>query len=407
MDPEMNNQQVKIKPPSLLDALIPIIFLIVLLASAIVLYGADGTTGPIQIALMLSMLVAGLVGLKNGHKWADIGKAAVDGISQAMGAIFILLGVDALINTWSMAGTVATIVHYGIQFLDPNWYYLATAVICGVLALSINSAWTVANTLGVGLIGIANLLDVSPEITAGAVISKAYFGDKISPLSETTNLAPAVSGTELFTHIKNMLWTTVTIECDACHNETAEMKDFARMPSSIRITGLGQESNCIECHQGRASAVDVWEAINKLPEDEVNTELSLPNIHDNPAGVTIYSTEAKGGDEYPAYDYVGKFYHGFDTCITCHNSHTLDVRVDNCSACHLGATMIEGVRNIRLSKVDYDDDGDIAEGLAGEIETMMEKLLITMRLYAALMDDVNRIEYDSGFITDSGGEYTI
>lgn len=209
MDPEMNNQQVKIKPPSLLDALIPIIFLIVLLASAIVLYGADGTTGPIQVALMLSMLVAGLVGLKNGHKWADMGKAAVDGISQAMGAIFILLGVGALVGTWSMAGTVATIVHYGIQFLDPNWYYLATAVICGVLALSIGSAWTVAGTLGVGLIGIANLLGVSPEITAGAVISGAYFGDKMSPLSETTNLAPAVSGTDLFTHIKNMLWTTV------------------------------------------------------------------------------------------------------------------------------------------------------------------------------------------------------
>ena len=198
-----------IKPPSLLDALIPIVFLVILLAAAVYLYGADGTAGPIQVALMLSMLVAGLVGLKNGHKWADMGKAAVEGISQAMGAIFILLGVGALVGTWSMAGTVATIVHYGVQFLDPNWYYLATAIICGVLALSIGSAWTVAGTLGVGLIGIANLLGVSPEITAGAVISGAYFGDKMSPLSETTNLAPAVAGTDLFTHIKNMLWTTV------------------------------------------------------------------------------------------------------------------------------------------------------------------------------------------------------
>jgi len=108
-----------------------------------------------------------------------------------------------------MAGTIATIVHYGVQFLDPNWYYLACAVICGVLALSIGSAWTVAGTLGVGLIGIANLFGVSPEITAGAVISGAYFGDKMSPLSETTNLAPAVAGSDLFTHIKNMLWTTL------------------------------------------------------------------------------------------------------------------------------------------------------------------------------------------------------
>lgn len=203
---EENNKS--IRPPSLLDALTPIIFLIILLASAVFLYGADGIAGPIQVALMLSMMVAGIVGLKNGHQWEDMGKAAVDGISQAMGAIFILLGVGALIGTWTMAGTIATIVHYGVQFLDPNWYYLACTVICGVLALSIGSAWTVAGTLGVGLIGIANLLGVSPEITAGAVISGAYFGDKMSPLSETTNLAPAVAGSDLFTHIKNMLWTT-------------------------------------------------------------------------------------------------------------------------------------------------------------------------------------------------------
>ena len=206
---DVKGNQRTIKPPSLLDALIPIIVLIILLASAVYLYGADGTAGPIQVALILSMLVAGLVGLKNGHKWEDMGKAAVEGISQAMGAIFILLGVGALIGTWSMAGTVATIVHYGVQFLDPNWYYLACAIICGALALSIGSAWTVAGTLGVGLIAIASLLGVSPEITAGAVISGAYFGDKMSPLSETTNLAPAVAGTDLYTHIKGMMWTAV------------------------------------------------------------------------------------------------------------------------------------------------------------------------------------------------------
>ena len=182
----MAEKNTSIRPPSYLDALIPIIVLIILLASAVILYGADGTTGPIQVALMLSMMVAGLVGLKNGHKWEDMGKAAVEGISTAMGAIFILLGVGALVGTWSMAGTIATIVHYGVQFLNPNWYYLAAAIICGVLALSIGSAWTVAGTLGVGLIGIANLLGVSPEIDAGAVISGAYFGDKMSPLSETT-----------------------------------------------------------------------------------------------------------------------------------------------------------------------------------------------------------------------------
>ncbi len=101
----------EIKSPSFLDALIPIIALVILLASAIILYGEDGTSGPIQVALMMSMLVAALVGLKNGHRWEDMGKAAVDGISTSMGAIFILLAVGALVGTWSMAGTVATLVH--------------------------------------------------------------------------------------------------------------------------------------------------------------------------------------------------------------------------------------------------------------------------------------------------------
>ena len=198
-----------IKPPSFFDALIPIIVLVILLVLAIGLYGDEGISGPIQVALILSMLVAGLVGLKNGHRWADMGKAAVEGISLSMGAIFILLAVGALVGSWSMSGTVATIVHLGVQFLSASWYYLAAALICAVLALCIGSAWTVAGTLGVGLIGIAQALGVSTEITAGAVISGAYFGDKMSPLSETTNLAPAVAGTDLFTHIKGMVWTTL------------------------------------------------------------------------------------------------------------------------------------------------------------------------------------------------------
>lgn len=200
--------------------------------------------------------------------------------------------------------------------------------------------------------------------------------------------------------------TGTTIECDACHNEAAETKDFSTMPSGLEITGLGQESNCIECHQGRASAVDVSEAVSSLPQDEVNPALSLPKIHNNPAGATFYGTAAKGGGEYPQYQFAAKFYHGFDTCVTCHDSHTLQVNVDKCGACHLGATTIEGVRNIRLSRIDYDGDGDISEGLAGEIETMMEKLLLTIRLYAAVTDEADLIIYDGGFVTETGDEYT-
>ena len=179
------------------------------MALAVYLYGSDATGGPIQVALILCTLVAGLVGLKNGHRWEDMGHAAVEGISTAMGAIFILLAVGALVGTWMMSGTIATLVHLGIRFLNPTWYYIACVFICGLLALSIGSSWTVVGTLGVGLVAISEALGVSPDITAGAIISGAYFGDKMSPLSETTNLAPAVAGTDLFTHIKSMLWTAV------------------------------------------------------------------------------------------------------------------------------------------------------------------------------------------------------
>lgn len=193
----------------MVDALIPIISLIVLLGGAIFLYGDDATSGPTQVALILCTMIAGLVGLKNGHRWEDMGHAAVEGISTAMGAIFILLAVGALVGTWMMSGTIATLVYLGVQFLNPNWYYAACVLICALLALSIGSSWTVVGTLGVGLIGIAEALGVSVEITAGAIISGAYFGDKMSPLSETTNLAPAVAGTDLYTHIKGMMWTAV------------------------------------------------------------------------------------------------------------------------------------------------------------------------------------------------------
>jgi len=208
MENEEETQEA-IKPPTFVDALIPVLALVILLGGAIFLFGDEATGGPTQVALILCTMIAGLIGLKNGHHWEDMGHAAVEGISTAMGAIFILLAVGALVGTWMMSGTIATIVHLGVQFLNPNWYYVACVVICAALALSIGSSWTVVGTLGVGLIGIANALGVSPTITAGAVISGSYFGDKMSPLSETTNLAPAVAGTDLFTHIKGMMWTAI------------------------------------------------------------------------------------------------------------------------------------------------------------------------------------------------------
>ncbi|WP_333608751.1 Na+/H+ antiporter NhaC [Arsukibacterium sp.] len=197
------------KQPSFLDAATPIVVLIVLLASSVYLFGNDSSYGPNQIALFIAAGVAAVIGLKNGYSWRSLEDAMVKGISLSLGAVLILLSVGALIGTWLLSGTVPTLIYYGLQILTPNWFYAASCMLCGIVAMSIGSSWTTAATIGVALIGIATGLGLSPAITAGAIISGAYFGDKISPLSETTNLAPAVAGADLFEHIRHMLWTTI------------------------------------------------------------------------------------------------------------------------------------------------------------------------------------------------------
>ena len=194
---------------SLLDAIIPIVLLVVMMGSAVYLFGDDSSYGPNQIALLLAMGIAAVIGLKNGHRWVDIEKGIVKGISMSLGACLILFAVGSLIGTWMLAGTVPTLIYYGLSLLNPSFFYAATCLICAIVAMSIGSSWTTAATVGVALIGVATGMDMSLAITAGAVVSGAYFGDKISPLSETTNLAPAIAGTDLFEHIKYMLWTTV------------------------------------------------------------------------------------------------------------------------------------------------------------------------------------------------------
>lgn len=198
-----------VKAPSMLDALIPIVFLIGMLSMAVYIFGEDASWGPNQIALTFSSLVAAVIGLKNGHLWDAIGQGVVKSISQAMGAIFILLAVGALIGTWVMCGTVTTMIYYGLQILSPKIFYPTVVIVSAIVAGSIGSSWTTVGTIGVGLMGIAHGMDLSVGMTAGAIISGSYFGDKLSPLSDTTNLSPAVAGSNLYDHIKHMLWTTI------------------------------------------------------------------------------------------------------------------------------------------------------------------------------------------------------
>jgi len=190
-------------------ALTPIVFLVLLLAASVYLFGADSSFGANQIALVLAAFVAALVGKRIGLPWREVQAGIIEGITVGLAPVLILLSVGMLIGTWILCGTVPAMVYYGVQILDPSIFYMASALICAIAALSIGSSWTVAGTLGIGLMGIANSFDVSAAITAGAIISGAYFGDKLSPLSDTTNLAAAATGVDLFDHIRHMLWTTI------------------------------------------------------------------------------------------------------------------------------------------------------------------------------------------------------
>jgi len=196
------------RAPSLIHALIPIGALIVMLSLSVMLFGSDSSSGPNQIVLTLGAAIAAIVGVRLGHKWVDLQKAIIAGISTAMIAVLILLSVGGLIGTWLMAGTVPSLIYYGLELLSPGWFYAASCLICAIAALATGSSWTVAGTLGVALIGVSMGLGLSPATAAGAIISGAYFGDKMSPLSDTTNLAPAVVDTDIFSHIKHMAWTT-------------------------------------------------------------------------------------------------------------------------------------------------------------------------------------------------------
>ncbi len=197
------------RPPTLLDALLPVGVLIVLIALTIALFGVDATNGPLQVALFLSAAFASLIAFKNGYSVASVADAAVGGVSTAMGAIFILLAVGALIGTWNMAGTIPTVVHFGVGILTPTIFYFASAVICALVGMVTGSSWTTAGTLGVAFIGMSQVLGLNEAVAAGAIISGAYFGDKMTPLSETTILVPSlVGGVTVNQHIRNMWWTS-------------------------------------------------------------------------------------------------------------------------------------------------------------------------------------------------------
>lgn len=197
------------KRPSFLQALIPILVLIALLATNVLVLGTDATNGPNQIGLLLAAAVAGIVSIKLGYSWKEMEKSMLRSINTAMGAMLILLMIGALSGTWLLSGIVPAMIYYGLKILNPTIFLVAACIACSIVSISTGSSWTTVATIGIALLGIGKALGLEEGVIAGAIVSGAYFGDKMSPLSDTTNLAPAMAGTDLFTHIKYMAVTTI------------------------------------------------------------------------------------------------------------------------------------------------------------------------------------------------------
>ena len=201
--------KVSTKEPSFLIALVPILFLVFLLATNVVIFGDDALGGANQIALLFAAALAALVGGRLGFSWETIQNGIVSSIKSALPALLILLLIGALAGTWMISGIVPTMIYYGLKVLNPTIFLFAACVVSSIVSLATGSSWSTVATVGVALLGIGTALGIHEGMVAGAIISGAYFGDKMSPLSDTTNLAPAMAGTDLFTHIRYMMFTTI------------------------------------------------------------------------------------------------------------------------------------------------------------------------------------------------------
>jgi Na+:H+ antiporter, NhaC family len=198
-----------IKRPTLLQAFIPIVCLICLLSLNVAIFGDDTLSGANQISLLLAAAIAGIIAIRLRLKWSAILDQIVKSIGSAMPSILILLLIGSLAGTWLLSGVVPALIYYGLKVIHPSIFLFAAVITSSIVSLSTGSAWSTIATVGIALLGIGQALGIHTGLVAGAIISGAYFGDKMSPLSDTTNLAPAMAGTDLFTHIRFMMITTV------------------------------------------------------------------------------------------------------------------------------------------------------------------------------------------------------
>lgn len=208
---EADNQKIiENKELNIWEALIPVFALVAMLFyNVFFVFGDDALSGSNQFILLLGAAVAAIVGFYNKVSYKRMIDEVAENVKSTSGAILILLMVGALAGTWLVSGIIPTMIYYGLQILNPTIFLAACVIICAIISIATGSSWTTSATVGIALIGIGETLGISLGMTAGAVLSGAYFGDKMSPLSDTTNLAPAMAGGELFAHIKYMSITTI------------------------------------------------------------------------------------------------------------------------------------------------------------------------------------------------------
>lgn len=191
-------------------ACVPLVILVALIAVVVSIFGDETLSGASQISLIVATAVCLSIGLlQKATTWADFEKALADKIGGVSGGIIILLLIGALGGAWMVGGIVPTLIYYGMEIMSPQWFLVSACIICAMVSVLTGSSWTTIATIGIALMGIGQALGFNEGWAAGAIISGAYFGDKISPLSDTTVLASSTVGTPLFTHIRYMLYTTV------------------------------------------------------------------------------------------------------------------------------------------------------------------------------------------------------
>lgn len=194
----------KYRKPTFLESISTIIFMVIVVVIGFIFFNI-----PIQILLLISSAYAAFIAYRVGLRWEDLEEGITKRLTTAMPAIFIILAVGIIVGSWMFSGTVPALIYYGLKFLNPSYFLVSAFIISAITSVATGTAWGSASTAGIALISISNQLGVAPGMAAGAIIAGAVFGDKMSPLSDTTNLAALVTKVNIFAHIKSMMWTTI------------------------------------------------------------------------------------------------------------------------------------------------------------------------------------------------------